>query len=272
MKPVTLPTEPQVIAPDTWLTPTIAAEPSGVYVSAHTMVIRGQEPVLVDTGVSLLRDGWLRQTFSVVDPEDVRWIFVSHDDHDHIGNLDVVLDLCRNATLIVNFSMTSRLAGDVELPLERMRWLDPGGSLDVGDRVLTAVGPPLFDSPPTRGLHDSRTGVLWAVDSFASLVPGEVYEAADVPPDLYDQSFAVLNSWNTPWLEWVDPERFASHVRAAASLPVEVVASAHGPVHRGEQIEGAYRRTLDLAAQPAVPEPGQELLDALVSTALPPAA
>jgi flavorubredoxin len=272
MKPVTLPTEPQLIASDTWLIPTIAADPSGAFVSAHTLVIRGREPVIVDTGVSLVRDTWLRETFSVVEPQDVRWIFVSHDDHDHIGNLDVVLDLCPNATLIGNFSMTSRLAGDVELPLERMRWVDPGGSLEIGDRVLTAVRPPLFDSPSTRGLHDSRTGVLWAVDSFASLVPGAVYEAGDVPADLYDQSFAVLNSWNTPWLEWVDRERFASHVRAAASLPVEVVASAHGPVHRGEQIEDAFRRTLDLAAQPAVPQPGQELLDALVSAALPPAA
>jgi hypothetical protein len=39
-------------------------------------------------------------------------------------------------------------------------------------------------------------------------------------------------------------------------------------VLRGRDIETAFARTLDLAAQPPVPQPGPELLDALVSTAL----
>lgn len=206
----------QPIAPDTWLIPTLAAEPSGLYFAAHSLLIRGSEPVIVDTGCSLVRESWLQQVFAVVEPEDVRWIFLSHDDHDHVGNLDVVLERCPNATLVANFSIVARLMGDVELPLERMRWLDAGESLDAGDRTLTAVRPPMFDSPATRGLFDSSTGVLWAVDSFGSFFPGEVYEATDIPAEIYDGSFGVLNTWNTPWLEleWVDAERFAAHVRA----------------------------------------------------------
>ena len=164
--------------------------------------------------------------------------------------------------------MVGRLGGDVELPLPRMRWLDVGQSLEAGDRALTLVRPPLFDSPATRGLFDGATGVLWAVDSFGALVPGEVYEADDVPTDLYDESFALLNSWNTPWLESVDRARFAAHVAETASLPLQVVASAHGPLLRGQRIHDAFHRTLDLAGQPALPTPGQELLDQLVATAL----
>ena len=26
--------------------------------------------------------------FSIVEPDDVRWVFLSHDDHDHTGNLN----------------------------------------------------------------------------------------------------------------------------------------------------------------------------------------
>lgn len=54
-------------------------------------MIRGAEPVVVDTGCSLAREQWLANLRAVVDLDDVRWIFLSHDDHDHIGNLDVVL-------------------------------------------------------------------------------------------------------------------------------------------------------------------------------------
>ncbi len=278
MIPPTLPTAAQPIARDTWLIPTLAAEPSGLYFAAHSLVIRGEQPVIVDTGCSLVSEAWQQQAFSVVEPADVRWIFLSHDDHDHIGNLPAVLEQCPNATLVCNFSMVARLSGDVELPLERMRWLDAGQSLDVGDRTLTAVRPPMFDSPATRGLYDGSTRLLWAVDSFGTFFPGEVYEAAEIPAEVYeaaeipaevyDGSFAVLNSWNTPWMEWLDAERFAAHVRATASLPLDVVASAHGPVLRGGQIADAFRRTLDLVGQPVPPTPGQDVLEQLVATLL----
>jgi flavorubredoxin len=259
-----LPTEAHPVAPDTFLVPTLAPQPDGV-VAAHTLVIRGAEPVIVDTGCSLVRDHWLDAVFSVVEPADVRWVFISHDDHDHIGNLEVVLDLCPQATLVGNWSMTARLGGDLELPLARMRWLDQGEAFDAGDRTLHLVRPPLFDSPATRGLFDGRTGVLWAVDTFGALVQGPVLEADEADRDLYDGSFAALNTWNTPWLEWVDTTRFAAHVQTTASLPLEAVVSAHGPVLRGDRIAEAFARTVALAAQPALATPGQAALDDLLS-------
>jgi len=41
MKPVLLPTTPEPIAEDTWLIPTLAADPAGGYLGAHSAVIRG---------------------------------------------------------------------------------------------------------------------------------------------------------------------------------------------------------------------------------------
>ena len=172
MKPELLPTTPEPIAPDTWLIPTLAADPAGGYIGAHSAVIRGDEPVIVDTSVLFGRDQWLQNVFSVVEPEDVRWIFLSHDDHDHLGNLDPVLDLCPNATLLANYAMVGRLFGDIELPLERMRWINVGESIDVGDRELLMVRPPMFDSPATRGLFDTHTGHAVGGRQLRRHVPG----------------------------------------------------------------------------------------------------
>ena len=94
---------------------------------------------------------------------------------------------------------------------------------------MTAIRPPLFDSPSTRGLYDERSRVLWAVDSFISLVPGEVYDREDVPDDLFEQSFDVHNSWNTPWMEWVDPTLFARHLATTATLDIDVIARRARP-------------------------------------------
>lgn len=265
MKPELLPTTPEPIAPETWLIPTLGVDPGGGCAGAHSIVVRGAEPAIVDTGVLFGREQWLRNVFSLVEPEDVRWIFLSHDDHDHLGNLDPVLDLCPAATLVADSTMVGRLVGDIELPLERMRWVNVGESLDIGDRELVVVRPPLFDSPASRALFDTATGVLWAVDSFGATFPGAVYDADDIPVDLYDASFDSFNLSNTPWLEWVDRSRFDAHLRRTESLPLRVVTSAHGPVHRGERIADAFRRTRALVGRAPTAPPGQDVLDLVVA-------
>lgn len=266
--PDTLPAEPHPVAADTWIIPTFGAAPGGTWVGAHSMVVRGAEPTIVDTGSSLVRDDWFAAVESVVDLDDVRWVFLSHDDHDHVGNVLEVMARCPQATLVGNFLMVGRLAADVPLPVERMRWLDPGDSFDAGDRTFHLVRPPMFDSPTTRGLFDTSTRILWAADSFGSLVPGAVFERGDVPDDLWSESFDLLNGWTFPWLEWVDRSRYSLHVDATRRLRPLAVASAHGPVLRGGQIDDAYARTMALAARPAAPMPGKADLDAIVAAAL----
>jgi len=257
----TLPASPYAVTDDTFVIPTIAAAPDGTFISANSLVIRGAEPVIVDTGCALVRDDWTERAFSVVEPEDVRWIVISHDDHDHIGNIDVVLERCPNATLVVNYLIVARLVGDVELPIDRMQWLNEGDTLTLPDRTLQFVRPPMFDSPSTRAVFDASTGVMWGVDSFATAMPGEVYEAADVPVAMLDEQFPLHNQWNTPWLQWVDPAKFDAHLQGAEALPVTAWTSAHGPVFRGDQIADAFARTRALAGAPMPELPGPDVLE-----------
>ena len=54
------------------------------------MVIAGTEPAIIDTGSLNNRRHWMEDTFGLVDPVDVKWVFLSHDDSDHTGNLTAV--------------------------------------------------------------------------------------------------------------------------------------------------------------------------------------
>ena len=76
------------VAPETWLIPNLASAGPGQYLPVNSLLVRGSEPIIVDTGAPVHRRRWLEQVFSLVDPEDVRWIFLSHDDSDHVGALD----------------------------------------------------------------------------------------------------------------------------------------------------------------------------------------
>jgi flavorubredoxin len=261
-------TSPHHIAADTWLIPNLAPAGPDVYVPANSMLSRGSEPVVVDTGAPVHRDHWFEQLFSLVEPEDIRWVFLSHDDGDHMGNLHELLDLCPSATLVANFFIHKRQTLERALPLTRMRWVGPGESFQAGDRRLHLVVPPIFDGPTTRGLYDEKTAVLWAVDSFCALTPGAVHEAADIPGDLFDETFTLLNSLTSPWHQWLDPVRYRRHVDSVEGLGLAAVASAHGPVLSGDAIPDAFDRVRAMAGEPIAVPPGQPLLDELVAAAL----
>jgi hypothetical protein len=69
---------PYRIAADTWIVPQLEQIGPDTLASINSMVIAGAEPVIVDTGCAINRDRWLNQVFSIVDPADVRWVYLSH--------------------------------------------------------------------------------------------------------------------------------------------------------------------------------------------------
>lgn len=261
---------PHRIAPETWLIPHEVPGVPGAVLGVNSMVIRGTEPVIVDTGAPAHRDSWFDQVLSLVDPEDVRWIFISHDDSDHTGNLHELLELCPNAMVIANFFMTERQSVDRPFPIDRMRWLNPGESFVAGDRRLHLVLPPIFDGPTTRGLYDESTAVLWAVDAFASMTPAGVRNVEDVPRELFDETFPMLNSLVSPWHQWLEPSRYHRHCDDIESLGLLAVASAHGPVLTGDAITDGFTRIRAMAGAPIIAPPGQPMLDEILSSALAP--
>jgi flavorubredoxin len=260
--------EPYRIAPDTWVIPEIVPGPPGTIVSLNSMVITAEEPVIVDTGNELSRDEWLDAAFSIVDPRDVRWVFLSHDDHDHSGNLTTVLDLCPDATLVTTQFTVERVSRAMQLPLHRMRWVNSRQPFDVGDRTLVAFRPPVFDSPVTRGLFDTKTGVYWAVDTFASPMPDHLTDIDDMPADDWAEMMLLFNRMISPWHSLVDPAKFDRYVDEVTALGITTVAGGHTAAIRGERLDEAFRLLRTLPTLPEAPLLGQDDLDAILGAHL----
>lgn len=257
---------PLEIAADTFLIRQLEGEgtaPINVYI--NSLVIRGTQPVIVDTGAPNNREQWLADVFSIVEPEDVRWIFLSHDDVDHYGNLAQILDACPNATFVTNWFIGERMGCAFEAPLARSRWIDHGQSFDAGDRVLVAHRPPAFDSPTTRGLFDSRTGVYWAADSFAAPVLGPVDDVADIDAGFWTSMVPTASRMMTPWLDFVDERKWVAAVDATEALGATTLASCHSPVIHGAQVATAFDLLRRAPTAAPMPVPGQADLDAMIA-------
>jgi hypothetical protein len=78
----------------------------------------------------------------------------------------------------------------------------------------------------------------------------------------------AFNSAVSPWHAWLDRATYGRHVDAVEAFGATTVASAHGPVLRGERLDDAFDRLRSLAGAPIIPTPGQELLDQLLAPTL----
>jgi flavorubredoxin len=258
--------EPQKIAEDTYLIRSTFGEGEApVFVYVNSMVITGREAVVVDTGTANNRRQWMDDVMSLVNPENVRYVFISHDDHDHTGNIEEALLAFPNATLITTWFQIERLAGDYRFPLNRMRWVEDGETVELADRKLTAVRPPVFDSPTTRGLYDPKTGVFWASDAFATLMPQAVDNVDELHPEEWRQGFSGTNLALSPWVSMVDETKYAGAIKKIRDLDPQVIASAHTPVITGQYVGAAIDMLHDLPAAPAPALPTQKDLDAILA-------
>jgi flavorubredoxin len=257
---------PHQIAPEAYVIPAYHRAPGAPFgVHMNSMVLRGAEPVLFDTSVAAYRDDWLAAVFSVVDPDDVRWVVVSHDDADHVGNLEAVMERCTDATMVSSWFLSERMGPGLSVPPGRQRWVGPGEALDVGDRELSFLRPPLYDSPTTRVVHDPVSGVLWGADLFATPVTEPCVDATALDVDDLASGMAQFQQWGSPWLELIDRDRFDGLVTDLAARDISTIASAHGPAYLGRPAVRMAFELLRAVPDTAVgPQPGQPVLDEIV--------
>jgi len=258
---------PTLIAPETYVIHQVQpALGQPLYVYLNSMVIRGREPMIVDTGTPANREQWLTDVFSLVEPADVRWVFLSHDDVDHSGNLDEVMTACPNARLVCNWAMIERHTNCFDFPLDRCRWVMHEESFDIGDRTLHAVRPPVYDSPTTRGLFDPKTGVYWAVDTFATPLPDPKMAIADLDPAFWQFGMTLFAFGAvSPWLSMLDHAKYGEYVDTVQGLDITTVAGCHTPVLEGEFIGRAFEIVREFPVVQPPPLPDQSILDQIIA-------
>lgn len=224
--------EPYEVAKETYVIPHALPVPGVGQLPVNAMVIRGEQPMLIDTLAIVHRDDYLERAFALVDPEDVRWLFISHEDRDHSGSFAQVLERCPNAKVITNFLGLGKLSEEFSIPLDRVHMLNDGDSLDIGDRTVTALRPPLYDSSATRGLWDPKTEVYFAADCFGAVQREPTAFSDEVDDAEYEDGFFWMNRANHVWFHAIRQEVLDADAKRIADLGARVMVSGHGPTVR----------------------------------------
>jgi flavorubredoxin len=203
----------------------------------NAFVIHAEEPVLVDTGSVVATDDFMTALRSVIDPADLRWIWLTHTDFDHIGSLHRLLEENEHLRVITSFLGVGIMGLAAPLPMDRVYLVNPGQTVDVGDRRLTAVRPPAFDNPITAGLRDERTGIVFSSDCFGALLDEVPEHAEDVSDDALRLGQIFWATVDSSWLHTVDRAVFASELDRIRRLEPTMVLSSHLPAAQGSSLE-----------------------------------
>src|SRR4051794_707563 len=173
-------------------------------VPINAFVIKGTEPMLVDTGVGVQGPEFMSALKEVIDPAELKWLWLTHTDFDHIGSLQALLAENPRLKVITTFLGVGIMGLTAPLPLDRVHLVNPGERITIGKRSLVAFKPPVFDNPSTTGFYDESSGTLFSSDCFGALLSSVPQNAADIAEtDLRDGQvfWATVDS---PWLHKVD--------------------------------------------------------------------
>lgn len=255
--------EPYRAAPDIDVLPSYFPIPGYGILPINAFVLRAAEPVLVDTGLVLMSDEFMSQLSSVINLDDLRWLWLTHADMDHIGSVRRLLDEVPHLRIITTFLAVGKMGLVQPLPLDRVYFLNPGQSLSVGDRTLSAVRPPTYDSPETTGFYDSKSGAFFSADSFGALMSEPVEDAGEIEPEELRRGMVKWTTVDSPWLHMVDTGRFTKTLDLVRDMRPRIVLSNHLPAAHG-MTDGLLQH---LAAAPAADPflgPDQPALEAML--------
>ena len=237
------------------------------FLPVNAFVVHAAQPVVVDTGLGLPDRDFAAALAEVIDPADVAWIWLTHPDRDHTGGLFALLDAAPHARVVTTFAGAGIMSAERPLPMNRVYLLNPGQSLDAGDRLLAGFRPPLFDNPATVGVLDTHAGVCFSSDCFgAQLSTAELAAAPDVAAANPGELWAAQLLWATvdsPWVHTVDPAKFAASFAPLRDFGPSAILSTHLPPLTGDTA-ALFDTLLDAPQATPFTGPDQAALEAML--------
>ena len=232
----------------------------------NAFVLHAAEPVLVDTGAVVDSDDFMAALRSVIDPADLRWIWLTHTDFDHIGSLHRLLSENPELRVITTFLGVGH-HGPVGAPADgsgppgQPRPGDqrgrPHASPRSGRRRSTTRSPPgSTTTAPAPSSVPTASARSW---------PRCPQRAEDLSDDELHQGQVFWATVDSPWLHAVDPAVFAASLDGIRRLHPDHVLSSHLPAASGDTLDRLLRSLETVPAASPFVGPDQAALEQMLA-------
>lgn len=185
--------------------PQLGVLPNNVFLALSS------EPLLVDTGCAVHREELFSSLAQYLKINTLQWIWISHADPDHTGNLQALLAAAPHARILTSFLCAGKLAM-LGIAMERIEIIQPDTIRQIGDLRVAIQRPPLFDAPETLGFTELNSGITYAVDAFGAVLPSAVADCSALDPQILSQGIVTWAGIDVPWLELTNQSALELHI------------------------------------------------------------
>jgi flavorubredoxin len=259
----------KTVAPDTTTFQSFAPIPGLGILPINAHLIHAREPVLVDTSWVGVSGAYLKALEKVIDPTDLKWIWISHTDLDHVFNLEPVMQMAPQAKVVIAGLGAAKFGLRGNFDMSRLHVLEAGQRLDVGDRELVSIKPVIYDAPETNGFFDTKTRVLFSADAFGALLDGPREETGEIPAEVLREGQTAWASVDAPWLGWADKTMFGRLLADVDKLDPSTIISGHLPATSSPWIKTVLGNLLGAMGASRFPGPDRETIEGLFAAPYP---
>ncbi|MFP4366758.1 MAG: FprA family A-type flavoprotein [Bacteroidales bacterium] len=191
----------------------------------NSYFIHAEKKAVIETTKARFWDTWLEKIKEVTDPSEIEYIILNHTEPDHSGNLENLLELAPDATVVGSGNALRYLEDIVSRPFKSLKVKD-GDTLDLGNKTLRFISAPNLHWPDTMYTWLEEDRILFTCDSFGAHFCTQ--EMFDDLVDNYDDSFkyyfdVILKPYSKFMLKAIEKIR---------PLDISVIATGHGPILR----------------------------------------
>ncbi len=169
------------------------------------------------------------------DVEKIDYIVSQHSEQDHSGSIPLVLEMYDEAVVVCSSKAEELLIEHLGIPAERIKTVEDGETLSLGDKSLQFIYTPWVHWPETMVTHLPEDRILFTCDFFGShLAMSDLY-AGEAP--------YVMEAAKRYYAEIMMPFRkiIQKNLTKLDGLEFDYIAPSHGPVYdRPERILSAY--------------------------------
>jgi flavorubredoxin len=210
-------------------------------VSYNSYLIKDQKNVIIDLASKMSVDELVDQIGSILPVADLDYVVVNHMEPDHSGALKTLLMLAPKM-IILGSKKTSEMLGSFYGIKDRVKIVEEGEELSLGQHTLKFVCTPWVHWPETIVTYEMSEKVLFSCDAFGGYgaLNGTIYDDPIVPQAWYEEQ--SLRYYTNIVAAFSKPVRNA--IAKLANVPISIIAPSHGLVWKNHP-----ERILELYSQ-----------------------
>lgn len=194
--------------------------PDGTSYNAY--LVQGSEKTVLIDSIDPKMAGTLKNHLSGV--EKIDYIICQHVEQDHSGSIPLVLEMYPDSIVLCSSKAKNMLIDHLEIPEEKIKIVNDGEVLSLGDKSLQFIYTPWVHWPETMVTYLKEDRILFTCDFFGSHVAtSELYAG--------DDSF-VMEAAKRYYAEIMMPFRkvIKKNLKKLESIEFDMIAPSHGPV------------------------------------------